>query len=339
MDPLERRATMTRLWTLFKMGILPSSAWEPAQEAAGFIPQKADWQRFLDRILLGAGTAFLISGIFFFFAFNWADLPRVVQFGLLQFSVVLTATLAFFYRLETWAGRAFLITAMMLIGTTLAVVGQAYQTGADAYNLFVIWLLLISGWVLISGWNVPWLIALILANVILVTYWVQVVGFREEFMLTRILVALNLIFYIGWDGLRQILRLSFLEWRWHLYLPALAVIGLISAWMLILTWGWMREIPNDLALWYIGILGLHMGYYFWQKALPMVALGSLSLLVVSISAIGKVLWEVMVSDTSQETFEGFIFFFVMGIITVLLTGAIAYLLRMLDRRWGEEVGV
>ena len=43
-----------------------------------------------------------------------------------------------------------LIAASVLVGVLLAVIGQVYHTGADAYSLFAAWTLLILPWTLAS---------------------------------------------------------------------------------------------------------------------------------------------------------------------------------------------
>jgi uncharacterized membrane protein len=44
------------------------------------------------------------------------------------------------------------------VGVLQAVFGQIYETGADSYVLFLIWALLIIGWVAIGGYAPLWLL-------------------------------------------------------------------------------------------------------------------------------------------------------------------------------------
>ena len=174
-DPLKQPATRQRLWYLFDGDVLPTQAWERAQQIAGYAPTSQAWLRFVDRLLLILGTLSVVAGIFFFFAFNWADMPRVARFATVQSTVVIAAGLAFVLRLETWGGRVSLLAASLLVGATLGVVGQAYQTGADSWRLFQVWLMLITGWVLISRWNALYAVWMTLANTTLTLYWTQII--------------------------------------------------------------------------------------------------------------------------------------------------------------------
>ena len=47
-------------------------------------------------------------------------------------------------------GQVLLIAGSVLTGVLLAVIGQAYQTGADVFELFVAWAVLILPWVFVS---------------------------------------------------------------------------------------------------------------------------------------------------------------------------------------------
>ena len=51
-----------------------------------------------------------------------------------------------------------LIGATILLGVLLATIGQVYQTGADAFELFVIWSLLALPWVLAGRSAAHWLV-------------------------------------------------------------------------------------------------------------------------------------------------------------------------------------
>ena len=100
----------------------------------------------------------------FFFAYNWADLPLPVKFATLGGGAGLAAIAAMLARLDTVFGQALLISASVLIGIWLAVIGQVYQTGADSYELFAAWALLILPWVVVSRSAGHWLIWLVLVG-------------------------------------------------------------------------------------------------------------------------------------------------------------------------------
>lgn len=143
---------------------------ERALRLSGVLPGRADWKEFLQNICLFAGVLFLAGGVIFFFSFNWDALPRFAKFILLQGLLIAAALLARRCTLDTLKGQAALLAAMLLCGALLAYFGQTYQTGADDYQLFLTWSILIFPWVLVSRLNIAWCLWLALLNLALTLY-------------------------------------------------------------------------------------------------------------------------------------------------------------------------
>lgn len=78
-------------------------------------------------------------GIVFWVAANWESLSRAGRFGLLQAVVVVMCAGAF---LRPAARVPLALLALMATGGLFAYFGQTYQTGADAWELFVLWAVL-----------------------------------------------------------------------------------------------------------------------------------------------------------------------------------------------------
>jgi len=127
-------------------------------------PTPQAWAHFLDRTLLFLGCLLATSGLVCFFAFNWQDLGHLGRLGLVEGLVALAALGAWRLGLERLPGQALLTVAATLVGPLLGVYGQIYQTGADAWNLFLAWALLIVPWVLVGRNPVLWLLLLGLGN-------------------------------------------------------------------------------------------------------------------------------------------------------------------------------
>jgi uncharacterized membrane protein len=72
------------------------------------------------------------------------------------------------------AGQLALTAAAVLVGPLLGVYGQAYQTGADPYGLFLTWALVIVPWVVAARFAVLWLVAVAVLDVGLGEWWLQV---------------------------------------------------------------------------------------------------------------------------------------------------------------------
>lgn len=112
-------------------------------EAAYALRDRDLWSVWAVRLLMALGTGHVLAGIVFFFAFNWADMSPFAKFATIQGGIALAAIAAIVSGLDRPVGQSLLIAASVLTGVLLAVFGQIYQTGADAYELFVGWALLI----------------------------------------------------------------------------------------------------------------------------------------------------------------------------------------------------
>ena len=141
-----------------------STAWAPT------LPDRMDWRRWLDRALLILGTALLCAGVIVFFAFNWVALHKFTKFGLLAALLTLLAGFASLRPTDDMAGRAALGGAQIMSGVLMAVIGQTYQTGADAWQLFALWTLLALPWALAARAAPHWWIVLVVGNVALLRY-------------------------------------------------------------------------------------------------------------------------------------------------------------------------
>jgi uncharacterized membrane protein len=182
-NPLELPATPQKLRQLAKRGVLKPKDLEQALKLIGHTPSPSRWARFLEIVLLVLGVGFIVSGVFFFFAFNWADMHRFLKLGVLEMAVLLTVGLTVWQKLDRLPGKIALSATGLLVGALLAVFGQIYQTGADAYQLFLTWALLISGWVLISQFAPLWFIWILLLNLSVLFYGQQIVGIHGQLYL------------------------------------------------------------------------------------------------------------------------------------------------------------
>lgn len=118
---------------------------------------KKEWNRFLSIFLLAAGIGFTVSGIIFFFAYNWNELPKFAKLGIVEVLLVSSVLLAVFTRWNRLVKQILLTGATFLTGTLFAVFGQIYQTGADAYDLFLGWTLFTILWAVAARFAPLWL--------------------------------------------------------------------------------------------------------------------------------------------------------------------------------------
>ena len=133
-------------------------------------PQLGDWRKFLQALLGWVGMILLVAGVIFFFAYNWSALPRMAKFGVAETALAAAFLLAWFLDIDTPAGKGSLCAAALLTGALLALAGQIYQTGADTFELFAYWALLILPWVLVGRFAPLWLLWVALIDLSVVLY-------------------------------------------------------------------------------------------------------------------------------------------------------------------------
>lgn len=149
-------------------GHLAADKLEQALAVTNSIPSAANNLRFLSRVVLAFAVLLLCSGVIFFFAYNWDNLSRYSKFALAQGALIVSLLPLLRVNLQQPAGQAAMFAASLLVGALLALVGQTYQSGADTYELFVVWAALITPWVLLARMPALWLLLLVLLNVSLV---------------------------------------------------------------------------------------------------------------------------------------------------------------------------
>jgi uncharacterized membrane protein len=182
-----------------------------------------DWIKFLQLFLLGLGGSFIVAGVVFFFAYNWADMHKFFKLGLLEF-LLLIVTLAAVFSNRSKAVKNVLLTAsVMLTGVLFAVFGQIYQTGANAYDFFLGWTMSVVLWVVISRFQPLWLVLLTLINTTFILYINQVATNMPFNYVVNILFGINAAAVIVWEVLhaRNIIRSSH---KWFPRVMALAAI-------------------------------------------------------------------------------------------------------------------
>jgi uncharacterized membrane protein len=163
--------TLEEVNSLVRAGLLPATRYL----GAAYMCRESDyWTRWALRALLALGGGHLLAGIIFFFAYNWDGLPSFAKFGILETAILISAVLAILVKLDRAAGQVLLIGTSVVTGVLLAVIGQVYQTGADAYELFTAWALLIIPWVLASRSGTHWFVWLVIVNIAFATYGTQV---------------------------------------------------------------------------------------------------------------------------------------------------------------------
>lgn len=259
-----------------------------ALQAAGMLPGRAEWRRFLDQLLLWSGAVALAAAVVFFVAHNWSELGKLAKFALLQALVV--AAVAGYWRLgsESAAGKAALLVASILLGALLALFGQIYQTGADTWELFASWAALIAPWVLIGRFAALWMLWVAVVNLAIALYFQ--VFFLEDQKQLWALFAFDTLALAAWELAGR--RASWLDVSWGPRLLAIASGAAITALVVHSIFDWGRQPAPAAVLVYPLWLGCI--YAVYRKLLPdlfVLAGACLSAIVVVAAFLSKQLLE------------------------------------------------
>ena len=185
--------------------------------------QKDDWQKFLKYVFIAFGVGFTVTGVLFFFAYNWADLPKSAKLGLTQLLVIATTCAVLFLKTSVNIRNVILMGSAILIGVLFAVYGQIYQTGANAYDFFLGWTVFITLWVLVSNFAPLWLLYVLLINTTFVLFVEQVASDWSEILILLILFVTNAVVLIVATLLSKYQKIEKVP-NWFLYIISLATL-------------------------------------------------------------------------------------------------------------------
>lgn len=249
------------------------------------------WRQFLARSTLWLGVLLLGSAAICWVAANWQDMTKVQRFagtqGLLAISALAAAWAGLRLRGKPGVRRsvpgALLALAGILLGALLALLGQTYQTGADTWELFAWWAVLLLPWALASASQAVWLLWALVLNMA-VALWLGERVFTWFAILdgtglpNLIMAALNLTLLLGWE-------LAARRWRASTMIgPRVLAAIAISALVLSLMFGdfLVRGVGslNGIA-WLAATLGL--GFYYQRGRLDLVILAMLAAGVICVS--------------------------------------------------------
>ncbi|HYG43584.1 MAG TPA: DUF4401 domain-containing protein, partial [Bordetella sp.] len=248
------------------------------------------WRQFLARSTVWLGVWLLGSAVICWVAANWQDMSKVQRFAGAQALLAVCVLLAAWagWRLRAAAGPrrhapgALLALAGLLLGALLALLGQTYQTGADTWQLFAWWAVLLLPWAVVAASQAVWLLWVVVVNVAAFLYlgesgallwWAIGPGLP-----TLLLAALNLLLLAAWECA---------AWRWHAGTrvgPRVLAALVVSILVLALTFGdsVMRGLGSVTGVaWAAVTLGL--GYYYQRARRDLLILAMLAAGVICVS--------------------------------------------------------
>jgi len=273
---------------------LPSPAYSSdVPDLPGASERILRWGLFWHALSARSGVLFLVAAIICFFAYNWAAMPAFLKFGLIAGLMAAAGALSLSRGFLSTAGSLGLLACGLLAGALLAVYGQIYQTGADAWELFRAWTLFLLPLAVIGRraglWFALWLTATLWAGL----YLQQSAEVLDTYdAAERLLFLITLgqsVFFIAWEAAVHVFAAPnrpFLQARW---LPR------CLGFLLILFLAWVLAVHivdrhNDYhytgmyaALYAALLLGGTYWYVRVSRDLFLVAAGLLSILVVLLS--------------------------------------------------------
>lgn len=187
------------LHLLARHGSLTADELKVAYEKSAIYPPRKEWLFAIHRFFMAAGVLLLLSGIVFFFAYNWSGLHKFSKLALAEGGIIAVGLGLLFFKPSDFILKLGLTAISVLVGIAFAVFGQIYQTGADAYDFFLGWTIFVTAWVAISSFPFLWLFYLLLINLTAHLYLVQVQMVYDETMLLLLAVLLNVPALLIWE--------------------------------------------------------------------------------------------------------------------------------------------
>lgn len=98
------------------------------------------------RYLKILGLALITVSLLYLMAANWWMLPDPVQLAIPMLILLCSATASIYFDQQEWVRQSLDTVFGLMLGLSLAMIGQIYQTGADSYLLFLLWSALLLPW-------------------------------------------------------------------------------------------------------------------------------------------------------------------------------------------------
>lgn len=195
------------IMTWLAQGRIAAGREQEAFKLAGWYPDANQWRRFIDQLMLWMGAIALGASLIFFLAYNWQAIGRYAKFALVEGAILISLLAGWRFSaqqgLGSMASKACLLLATLFLGALLALVGQTYQTGADTYELFLVWALAATAWVFVAQLGAMYLLWLGLINLTIVLYFQTFGGLFGFFFNWNaqlwVLLIWNTLALIAWE--------------------------------------------------------------------------------------------------------------------------------------------
>lgn len=237
---------------------------------------------------------FMAVSILYLIAANWLMLPDSVQILIPLIILLVTAWVSVKDTLNEGVRQTLHGVCGLMIGLSLAVIGQVYQTGADSYLLFLIWTLLLLPWLYRPNIGIFALVCITSQLTLFLffkqTFWAE----KFPYLCLFTLNLLSLIEFLICIKKYRALRFVFIAW-----FAVISIIGMIQYLS-------NANIPYLISAFFSGIIAF---YYFFKKDDQLCA--SLMAAVLGVTA---TIWFVDGINHLFKDSNEFIFLLIAGII-------------------------
>ena len=273
-----------------EQGIISAEKIGDALITAKITPNGKSWRTFIDNLLLWFGGLALSFAAMFFIAYNWKEIGYFAKFGMVEGFIVLAIIVYCKLAENTIAGKVSLLAATISLGVLLALYGQIYQTGADPWQLFFKWALLMLPWAVIGRFPAIWIVWVALINVSIIMYYRTFRGvfglvFGTESGMLWLTFLFNTITFITWQLLAT--TWHWLSERWAVRLLAVGS-GVPLNWLVLsLIFGHQDVNGFPLLVWTLWLFAMYFIYRKVKLDLFMLVMCCLSSITVVVSFLGK----------------------------------------------------
>lgn len=295
--------------------------YERAATLLGLYPSLSRWRAFLDHLLLWLSALALGFSLLFFIAYNWTAMGRIGRFVLVELALVIALGVYLWRGGQGPVAQALLFTAALLVGGLLALFGQTYQTGADPWQLFFTWGLMILPWAFIARLPALWLLVIGLWNLAALLYYQTFNGvwlLSGEEGVARVLFLLNGLALLIWEFVSH--ARPWLNTSWPQRILGTGM-GVAITWLALTDITFTDDLGIGSNLLEYGVV-LGLVYWVYRHIKPdlfMLAGGALSAILVTDYLVLHFL-------ISAQYVEGFL---LVGVLTIgLTTAAVRWLLKL-----------
>ncbi|MFO7706357.1 MAG: DUF2157 domain-containing protein [Halopseudomonas sp.] len=271
-------------------------------------PDNRQWAYLLDRLLAGAGVLLVALGVVFFFAWNWDALPRLGKFAVAASALSGFTGMALFSSDRSAQQQAALLGCSLATGALLALIGQTYQTGADIWQLFAAWAVLMLPWVWLSGSTACWTLCWAVANLALLRFFSASMWFAlfAGFSAHQVLLVIALANLAGL-ALFEVLGRQFFGHSGR-SLHRLCTLAGLTALLVGAMIGWWQAAFVPLLIGFAIAAGVGVPLYrWWRLDLPILALLLFGLIALGSAGLFKAL----------TAYQGFFAFNAIGLFVVI----------------------